>query len=40
MIYFVTCVAGVVDSDFRGLVQVIMINHHLEKTFTIRTEQN
>ena len=35
--HFVTCDAGVLDSDFRGIVRVIMINHHLEKTFTIRT---
>ena len=35
--HFVTCDAGVLDSDFRRIVQVIMINHHPEKTFTIRT---
>ena len=35
--HFVTCDAGVLDSDFTGIVRVIMINHHLEKTFTIRT---
>ena len=32
-----TCDGGVLDADFRGIVQVIMINHHSEKTFTIRT---
>ena len=35
--HFATCDARVLDSDFRGIVLVIMINHHPEKTFTIRT---
>ena len=35
--HFATCDARVLDSDFRGIVPVIMINHHPEKTFTIRT---
>ena len=35
--HLITCDAGVLDADFRGIVQVIMINHHPEKTFTIRT---
>ena len=35
--YFRTCDAGVLYPDFRGIVQVLMMNHHLEKTFTIRT---
>ena len=35
--HLITCDAGVLDADFRGIVPVIMINHHPEKTFTIRT---
>ena len=35
--YLITCDAGVLDPDFRGIVQVLMMNHHPEKTFTIRT---
>ena len=35
--HFATCDAGVSDSDFRGIVLVIMINYHPEKKFTIRT---
>ena len=35
--HLITCDAGVLDADFRSIVQVIMINHHPEKTFTIRT---
>ena len=34
--HFETCDAGVLASDFRGIVRVIMINYHPEKTFTIR----
>ena len=29
--YFRTCDAGVLYPDFRGIVQVLMMNHHLEK---------
>ena len=35
--HLITCDSGVLDADFRGIVQVIMINHHPEETFTIRT---
>ena len=35
--HLITCDAGVLDADFRGIVWVIMINHHPEKTFTITT---
>ena len=35
--HLITCDAGVLDADFREIVWVIMINHHPEKTFTIRT---
>ena len=35
--HFETCDAGVLDSGFRGIVRVIMINHHPGKTFTTRT---
>ena len=34
--HFLTVDAGVIDSDFRGIVQVLLINHHKEKTFTVR----
>ena len=35
--HLITCYAGVLDADFRGIIRAITINHHLEKTFTIRT---
>ena len=34
----VTIDAGVIDSDFRGIIQVLLVNHHHEKTFTVRAE--
>ena len=36
--HVVTIDAGVIDSDFRGIIQVLLINHHHEKTFTVRAE--
>ena len=36
--HFVTSDAEVIDWGFRGLVQVLLINHHKGKTFTVRTE--
>ena len=36
--HFVSIDAGVIDSDFRGIIQVLILNHHPEKTFTVRTE--
>ena len=36
--HFVTIDAGVIDSDFRGIIQVFLVNHHHEKTFTVRAE--
>ena len=36
--HFVTIDAGVIDADFRGVVQVLILNHHPEKTFTVRTD--
>ena len=36
--HFVTLDAGVIDSDFRGIIQVLLVNHHHEKTFTVRAE--
>ena len=30
--HFVTIDAGVIDSDFREIVQVLLVNHHHEKT--------
>ena len=35
--YFVTIDAGVIDADFRGVIQELLVNHHPEKTFTVRT---
>ena len=34
----VTIDAGVIDSDFRGIIQVLLVNHHHEKIFTVRAE--
>ena len=31
--HFVTVDAGIIDSDFRGIVQVLLINHHKKKDF-------
>ena len=36
--YFVTIDTGVIDADFRGVIQVLILNHRPEKTFTVRTE--
>ena len=36
--HFVTIDAGVIDSDFRGIIQVFLVNHNHEKTFTVRAE--
>ena len=36
--HFVTIDAGVIDSNFRGIIQVLLVNHHHEKTFTVRAE--
>ena len=38
MEHFVTIDAGVTDADFRGVVQALVVNHHPDKTFTVRTE--
>ena len=27
-----------IDADFRGVIQVLILNHHPEKTFTVRTD--
>ena len=35
---FVTIDAGVIDADFRGIIQVLISNHHPEKTFTVCTD--
>ena len=34
--HFVSNDAGVIDADFRGVIQVLMVNHHEQKTFTVR----
>ena len=34
--HFVSIDAGVIDADFRGIIQILMVNHHLQKTFTYR----
>ena len=33
----VTVDTSVIDADYRGIIQVLLINHHLEKTFTFCT---
>ena len=35
--HFVSIDAGVIDGGFRGIIQVLMANHHPQKTFTVRT---
>ena len=35
--HFVTCDARVTDVDYRGKVSVILINHHGDKAYTVRT---
>ena len=35
--HFVSIDAGVIDANFRGIIQVLMVNHHPQKTFTVRT---
>ena len=32
----VTVECGLIDSDFRGIVNVILVNHHSSKCFTVR----
>ena len=34
--HFITVEAGLIDSDFRGDIKVLLFNHHPEKTFTVR----
>ena len=36
--HFVTIDAGVIDSDYRGIIEVLLVNHQYEKTFTLSTE--
>ena len=36
--HFVTIDAGVTDAGFRGVIQVLILNHHPEKTFTVCTD--
>ena len=36
--HFVTIDAGVIDADLRGIIQVLILNNHPEKTFTVRTD--
>ena len=38
MEHFVTIDTGVIDANFRGVIQALLVNHHPEKTFTVRTE--
>ena len=35
---FLSIDAGVIDADFRGITQLLILNHYPEKTFTVRTE--
>ena len=34
----VTIDTGVIDADFRGIIQVLIFNHYPEETFTVRTD--
>ena len=34
---FVTIDAGVIDSDYRGIIKALVINHNINKAFTICT---
>ena len=34
--HFLTAEAGLIDSDFRGDIKVLLFDHHPEKTFTVR----
>ena len=34
--HFITVEAGLIDSDFRGDIKVLLFNHQTEKTFTVR----
>ena len=36
--HFVTIETVVIDSGFRGIIQVLLVNHHHKKTFTVRAE--
>ena len=35
--HLITCDAGVIDADFRGSVEVLIINHHPHDVYTVRT---
>ena len=35
--HLVTCDAGVIDADYRGSVEILLINHHPHEVFTVRT---
>ena len=35
--HFVSIDAGVIDANFRGIIQVLMLNCHLENAFSVRT---
>lgn len=38
MEHIVTVDAAVIDADIRGVIQALLVNHHPEKAFTVRTE--
>ena len=35
--HFMTCDSGVIDADYKGVVEIIIINHQLDKVYSIRT---
>ena len=37
--HLVTVDVGVIDSDFSGIIQFLLVNHHREKTFTVWAEE-
>ena len=37
MEHFVSTDVGMIDADFRGIIQTLILNHHPEKVFTVGT---
>ena len=35
--HLVTVDVGVIDADFRGIIQALLMNRHCKKTYTVRT---
>ena len=37
-LHLVTCDAGVIDADYRGSIEVLLMNHHPHEVYTIKLE--